>query len=55
MNAFDLNYYIALWLASDLAADLTGPALDGVPDGRVNAFDLNYYLDLWLNSQGLCP
>ena len=55
VNAFDLNYYIALWLASDLAADLTGPALDGVPDGRVNAFDLNYYLDLWLNSQGLCP
>jgi len=55
VNAFDLNYYIALWLAGDLAADLTGPALDGVPDGAVNAFDLNYYLDLWLNSQGPCP
>ena len=29
-------------------ADLTGPALDGTPDGTVNAFDLNYYLTLWL-------
>jgi len=55
VNAFDLNYYIALWIAADPAADLTGPALDGTPDGTVNAFDLNYYLDLWLNSQGPCP
>jgi len=55
VNTFDLNYYVALWLASNPAADLTGSALDGVPDGTVNAFDLNYYLDLWLNSQGPCP
>ncbi|TVQ63348.1 MAG: hypothetical protein EA378_02145, partial [Phycisphaerales bacterium] len=55
VDAFDLNYYIALWLSDDPAADLTGPALDGVPDGTVNAFDLNYYIDLWLNNQGACP
>ena|GEM_PF-1184846 len=55
VNAFDLNYYITLWLAGDSAADLTGSALDGTPDGTVNAFDLNYYLDLWLSSQGQCP
>ncbi len=28
--------------------DLTGPALDGVPDGVVNTSDLNFYLSLWL-------
>ena len=33
---------------SSCPADLTGPALDGVPDGAVNAFDLNYYIGLWL-------
>jgi subtilisin-like proprotein convertase family protein len=30
------------------AADLTGPSLDGVPDGAVNAFDLNFYVAAWL-------
>lgn len=30
------------------AADLTGPSLDGVPDGIVNTSDLNYYLSAWL-------
>lgn len=37
--------------AIDIAAcafDLTGPALDGVPDGEVNISDLNYYLGLWM-------
>jgi len=28
--------------------DLTGPALDGVPDGVIDSFDLNYYVGLWL-------
>lgn len=30
-------------------ADLTGPALDGLPDGVVNASDLNFYIGLWLD------
>jgi|GEM_PF-757440 len=55
VDAFDLNYYVGLWLNNDPAADLTGAALDGTPDGAVNAFDLNYYIDLWLSSQGACP
>jgi len=29
-------------------ADLTGPGLDGIPDGTVDAFDLNYYVGLWI-------
>jgi|GEM_PF-3411065 len=55
VDAFDLNYYVGLWLNNDPAADLTGASLDGTPDGAVNAFDLNYYIDLWLNGQGACP
>lgn len=31
-------------------ADLTGPSLDGVPDGAVNVVDLNFYLGLWLDN-----
>ncbi len=31
-------------------ADLTGPGLDGVPDGIVNTADLNYYLSLWITN-----
>lgn len=34
-------------------ADLTGPALDGVPDGQVNISDLNYYLGLWLSNDSV--
>lgn len=30
------------------SADLTGPSLDGIPDGVVNTADLNYYLGAWL-------
>lgn len=30
--------------------DLTGPSLDGVPDGQVNVSDLNYFLALWLDN-----
>lgn len=29
-------------------ADVTGPGLDGVPDGLVNTADLNYFLGAWL-------
>jgi|GEM_PF-1388336 len=28
--------------------DVTGPSLDGIPDGQVNGFDLNYYIGLWV-------
>ncbi len=31
-------------------ADVTGPALDGIPDEIVNVSDLNYYLNIWLNN-----
>lgn len=31
-------------------ADLTGPEMDGVPDGVVNIADLNYFLMLWLDA-----
>jgi hypothetical protein len=34
--------------AQDCPFDVTGPSLDGVPDGQVNSFDLNYYVGLWL-------
>ncbi len=34
---------------TDCPFDLTGPALDGVPDGVINVSDLNFYLSLWLN------
>jgi len=54
VNAFDLNYYIALWVSDDPAADITGAALDGIPDGSVNAFDLNYYIGLWLDQSVNC-
>ncbi|TVQ63550.1 MAG: hypothetical protein EA378_01290, partial [Phycisphaerales bacterium] len=30
-------------------ADLTGPALDGIPDGLVGVADLNFYITLWIN------
>ncbi|TVQ62963.1 MAG: hypothetical protein EA378_03885 [Phycisphaerales bacterium] len=33
------------------AADLTGPALDGVPDGLVTVADLNYFIGAWLASE----
>ncbi|TVQ63907.1 MAG: hypothetical protein EA378_00500 [Phycisphaerales bacterium] len=33
----------------DCPFDITGPALDGVPDGIVSVADLNYYLGLWLD------
>jgi|GEM_PF-1042159 len=48
VDAFDLNYYLGLWMTLDPAADRTGPALDGIPDGQVNSFDLNHYIDAWL-------
>jgi len=32
--------------------DITGPGLDGVPDGVVNTFDLIYFLNLWMDSSG---
>ncbi|TVQ62400.1 MAG: hypothetical protein EA378_05660 [Phycisphaerales bacterium] len=28
--------------------DITGPALDGIPDGLVTIADLNFYISLWL-------
>jgi len=28
-------------------ADITGPALDGQPDGLINSFDLVYYVNAW--------
>ncbi|TVQ62509.1 MAG: hypothetical protein EA378_04020 [Phycisphaerales bacterium] len=31
------------------ASDLTGPALDGVPDGAVTIADLNYFLAAWVD------
>ncbi|TVQ62063.1 MAG: hypothetical protein EA378_06255 [Phycisphaerales bacterium] len=34
----------------DCPADITGPALDGVPDGAVTIADLNFYLTLWLDN-----
>lgn len=45
--------YLGRWqgcpvTAEPCPADLTGPELDGTPDGSVNAFDLNYYIGLWL-------
>jgi|GEM_PF-226200 len=51
VNAFDLTYFISMWLDGDLGADFTGPSLDGVPNGIVDAFDLNYYIGLWLAEQ----
>ncbi|TVQ61768.1 MAG: hypothetical protein EA378_08480 [Phycisphaerales bacterium] len=30
--------------------DITGPALDGVPDGVVSIADLNFYIGLWLDN-----
>ncbi len=37
-------------VVSDCPFDLTGPSLDGVPDGQVNVSDLNYFLALWLDN-----
>ncbi|TVQ60930.1 MAG: hypothetical protein EA378_10155 [Phycisphaerales bacterium] len=30
--------------------DITGPALDGVPDGQVTTSDLNFYIALWIDA-----
>jgi len=35
----------------ECSADVTGPSLDGVPDGRVNSFDLNYFIMKWIVGQ----
>lgn len=42
---------IARWSMEPLLpcpADLTGPALNGIPDGLLSAADLNFYIALWL-------
>lgn len=36
-------------------ADITGPGLDGVPDGVVNIADLNFYLAAWLEQSASGP
>ncbi|TVQ62377.1 MAG: hypothetical protein EA378_05525 [Phycisphaerales bacterium] len=64
--AFCTTYYVGVTAVNDAGetmaanqpvafttralADLTGPALDGVPDGVVSVADLNFYLGLWLDT-----
>jgi len=44
-GVYDYNVYYQA-----CPADITGAALDGLPDGAVNAFDLNFYIDLWVSN-----
>jgi len=48
VNAFDLAYYVRLWLDRDPAADIAPP---GTPNGVVNSQDLGYYVFLWEQAQ----
>lgn len=48
----DIQYYVNLWFALDLEADLTGtvPETDplfGVPDGFVTGADILFYSNMW--------
>lgn len=35
--------------------DITGPALDAVPDGQVDGFDLNFFIGVWQAQLGPVP
>jgi len=54
ITAADINFYINLWVAQDLAADFTtqgagaGDPGFGVPDGQITAADVNYFVNLWV-------
>jgi endonuclease I len=39
-------------VSSDCPADLSGPALDGLPDGIVDAADLQFFLDVYVDEFG---
>ncbi|TVQ62938.1 MAG: hypothetical protein EA378_03750 [Phycisphaerales bacterium] len=54
VDVADLNYYLGLWVAGDLAADVASPA-SSEPDGVVSVSDLHAYIALWLETQGACP
>jgi|GEM_PF-2373228 len=58
ITAADINYYVNLYTAADLAADVTtagagvGDPGYGVPDGQLTAADIQYYVNLWVAG---CP
>ncbi len=39
---------VAALVGNPCPFDITGPALDGIPDGVINIADLNFFLNLWL-------